>query len=288
MIKDYDASSPRLIRDNTPWEDYQIRGVTVQVKREDLSTLPPLPSISKYRGVERVFQNLSPNVRSIGVLDSSHSTYGSGVSTFCKEYGLECFVFYPETRQRNGSIEMARLNDAHLVSMRPNHAKVLWYSAFKQMQEKHGDITSWVMLPNGLHMPETSAAVLQEVKQTTPDDYHCGTWVIPFGRGAVCSGLMPYLLQASRPLDIVLYLGSTRSVLSTIQLSGVNCSGINLPADQIGISIIDEGYRYRDGLDLVKQPWRMSHWYETKAYDWLMRNIQTLRTPVIFWNTGAD
>jgi threonine dehydratase len=82
-----------VVLTNTPLELYNVQGVPVLVKREDLCAPPPGPSFSKVRGVMAHLLTSPEGV--IGVLDTYHSKAGQAVAWACRELGKSCVDFWP-------------------------------------------------------------------------------------------------------------------------------------------------------------------------------------------------
>src|SRR5690606_6980413 len=81
-----------MIVNNTPVETYELNGVPILVKREDLCCPFPGPSFSKIRGVAAHIKNRPESV--IGGLDTSHSKAGWAVAYVCRALGKQCVDYW--------------------------------------------------------------------------------------------------------------------------------------------------------------------------------------------------
>jgi 1-aminocyclopropane-1-carboxylate deaminase/D-cysteine desulfhydrase-like pyridoxal-dependent ACC family enzyme len=269
-----------IIIDNTPWEVYDVQGIDVYVKREDLCCPEPGPSFSKIRGVERLLRKL-PSSTLVGVMDTRHSKAGWGVSWVCKELGLKCIDFYPVLKADNGLRDnqlQAQAFGAELHPMKAGMSAVLYNRAKSIMVKK----SMGYMLPNGLKLHESVDATAEELINYTPSYLHHGTWVVSISSGTIAAGAIKGLERLNFDGLIVCHMGYSRSHDTTRKylqtMSGSDCGRVHL---------VDEDYQYKDALDNSWIPFPCNEYYDAKAFTWLVRNINKLRQPVVFWNIGA-
>jgi hypothetical protein len=52
------------------------------------------------------------------------------------------------------------------------------------------------------------------------------------------------------------------------------------------LHLLDTGYQYTDKEE-IEIPFPCNVYYDAKAYKWTIDNIDKLKKPVLFWNTGA-
>src|SRR5690606_22118061 len=86
-----------MIVNNTPVETYELNGVPILVKREDLCCPFPGPSFSKIRGVVAQRQNRPESVT--GVLDTYLSMAGWAVDCAGWERGKKCVDYWPRFKK---------------------------------------------------------------------------------------------------------------------------------------------------------------------------------------------
>ncbi len=53
------------------------------------------------------------------------------------------------------------------------------------------------------------------------------------------------------------------------------------------LTIVDEGYEYKDDAPNDYIPFPCNPFYDAKAFGWVCRHIHQLQEPIIFWNIGA-
>jgi len=274
-----------IICDNTPWEEYN----GIHVKREDLSCPYPGPQFSKIRGVYRTLMGIKEDNDipvPIGVLDTLHSKAGWGVAYLCNELDLPCINFYPvykadllgDMRNLRQGQRMSKKLGAFLIPMRVWKSAALYYRARNKLEEMSQGMG--VMLPNALKIPETVQATAEETAKYTPPELRRGTWVISISSGTIAAGVIQGMKKYHEDIRFVVHMGYSRSEKSTIKYIH-NMAGYK-PAN---ISVIDEGYSYKDGVDL-QVPFPCNRYYDAKAWKWLVDNVDRLHKPVIFWNIG--
>lgn len=279
-----------LVVRGTPWEAYDMMGMTVHVKREDLSCPPPGPSFSKIRGVEWFLRKQKPGTP-IGVLDTFHSKAGWGVAYICAAMGLPCYDYYPVyKREGNLSNHELRHNQqkckefgAHLRPLQAGMSAILFHYARKQLAEETGG--KGIMMPNGLKLDETVEATAWEVEEYTPDELFAGTWLVSISSGTICAGVIRGL--QCEDVHIIAHMGYSRSESKArdYMLSKAGCEFDML-------DIVDEGFAYKDFVG-GQAPFPCNRYYDLKAWRWLVGNaymhghLHELEPPVVFWNIGA-
>jgi len=277
---------------HTPWQEYEIMGaqgwVPCWVKRGGLCCQQPGPKFSKIRGVVAHLSDIDADT--IGVLDTYHSKAGRGVAWICSHMGLQCVNYYP-VYKAEGTIDNHQLRQhqkasaklgAEMVPMKAGMSAVLYNMAksdFTQRANGNG-----YMLPNGLKLQESVNSTADEVVYNTPRCLNDGTWIISISSATIAAGVITGLNRMGwlDNIRIVLHLGYSRSH-SQIQSYVKSMAGVW----PVNISLIDEGYAYKDSVDNRGIPFPCNRYYDAKAFNWLRENIDNLAQPITFWNIGA-
>ena len=270
----------RLI-DNTPFECYEVSGVNVWVKREDLCTVSPAPPFSKIRGVYEHLFKVSKSTL-IGVLDTQHSMAGWGVAYVCQDLELDCIDFYPVLKADTGirhNQQMAQSFGAMLHPMKAGMSAVLFNQAKRDLRIIRDDC---LMMPNGLKLLESVDATAKEVLNV-PRKLIGGTWIISISSGTIGSGVIKGLSKLNFEGKIVLHMGYSRSSDETRHYVISMCGFYPM-----NLTIIDEQYEYKDKVDNSWIPFPCNKFYDAKAFLWLAHNVKRLKQPIIFWNIGGD
>lgn len=264
---------------NTPWREYQLSGLPVWVKREDLCTAGDGPAFSKVRGLESYLRRLREDgVKAVGVMDTFHSKAGWGTAWLCHDLGLKCYDFYAKYKDDAGVRpfqERARECGAELVEV-PNLGRQAVVSHIMRRRLRELDPQA-VMLPNGLTVEDAVWENAQEVVTFTPPALCMrGTWVISVSTGHIARGVAAGLTQLMSEVKLIAHMSysarSQEKLRETISYSP--------------LFLVDEGFEYRSAAE-GSAPFPCNKFYDLKAWEWLRRNIHRLESPVVFWNIGA-
>lgn len=267
-----------LVVPNTPWEVYQVNGVPVYVKREDLSCPAPGPSFSKIRGLKAWIDALPPGVP-VGVLDTFHSKGGWGISYLCHAAGRRCYDFYPQYKSDTGrrpQQENAQALGAQLVALPAGRSAILYHTAKKLLAQYTDGVG--VMVPNALKVEQSIDETAAEVVDYTPDELLDGTWIVSISSGTLAAGVLKVVAEFD--VAFVAHMGYSRSEQAASSYIK-KMAGVDYP-----IRMVDEGYQYKDYVPNTA-PFPCNPYYDAKAWSWLERNVRKLREPVVFWNIGS-
>lgn len=306
-----------MLVNDTPVGRYEVRGVPILVKREDLCAPFPGPSFSKMRGVVAHIRSRPEPV--IGVLDTLHSKAGWCVSYVCSQLGKKCVNFWPKynadehaERQHRPTAgdslvylprfqqQQARELGATMVALKAGRSAILYHGAKKWLKEHYG--ADGYLMPNALKLPEsitenaaeaerTAGAVLAGTSSPVLPDEEGTALVISISSGTVASGVLRGLESMSllERYRVVLHLGYSRSLAAAQEYIAAQ-SG--LPLERVkGFEFVDEGYGYADAVPLGDPPpFPCNPYYDAKAWRWLTKpsNLERFADhPILFWNIGA-
>jgi 1-aminocyclopropane-1-carboxylate deaminase/D-cysteine desulfhydrase-like pyridoxal-dependent ACC family enzyme len=245
---------PRLetVVQSTPVETYQVGGVPVYVKREDMACLPPGPPFAKVRGLQEVLLKLrGEGIRRVAYVDTPTSMAGWGVAYFAYLGGIEAVIFEPQFTEgvlkdmTPHLVERCREFGAEVRFYHASLYKVVWNSLRKENPDLH-------FLPLGLRFPETVGLVAKEFATVDPKFYEGGSIVLCVSSGTMAAGVLAGLLQRENShlsetkifgvtTDKVSFEKKTRSIWERAQ----NVLGFS-PQHQDTFKLIIPGYRYRD------------------------------------------
>jgi len=265
---------------STPIIPYIIKGKEIFVKREDLCI--EQTNFSKMRGVVTNLKKVSNKV--IGVLDSLHSKAGWGVSYVGKNLNKQVVLFYPkykgEIQPRYNQIQALKFG-AEIVPLQAGRSCILYHQAKKILQYKYKDS---YMLPNALKLQESVDETAIELINTTPESLLDNTvWIVSVSSGTIGAGVLKGLLKLNAKVNVIVHLGYSRSIS---QLKGYmeKKSG---DLSKLKIFFIDEKYSYKDSVK-GNVPFPCNPYYDLKAWNWLINNLDKLKgKKIMFWNIGA-
>lgn len=269
---------------HTPLQTFEMRGVPVMVKREDLCCSEPGPPFSKMRGVMAHIARRPEAV--IGVLDTYHSKAGWAVAYACHELGKRTINYWPLYKRDEGAdIRYPQLRSgslgAQLVSLTAGRSAILYHAAKKDLATRSPGA---YMMPNALKLSESVTENAAEAAATPlPSE---GSMVISISSGTVASGVLMGMQQRGvlGGYDVYLHMGYTRPVGACLRY--IRGAGALLMEEPRLLQFIDEGYGYAASVK-VDVPFPCSPWYDAKAWKWLYGVVENLRKPIVFWNIGA-
>jgi len=282
-----------LLVNNTPVEQYDVRGIQVWVKREDLCAPFPGPSFSKIRGVAAHIANRPEQV--IGVLDTYHSKAGHAVAYVCAKLGKHCVDFWPAYKrevQPDGSVALREaqrnaLNlGAHLEQLQAGRSAILYHTAKKRLR---AEWPNSYLMPNALKLPESVTENAAEVVRSAATIPASGTLICSVSSGTVAAGVIQglHLLGRLQDYQVVLHLGYSRS-RAAVQEYVERTAGVEL---RNNLTVVDEGYAYADEAGPLDEacPFPCNRHYDLKAWRWLRTREPGWvadHSPILFWNIG--
>jgi 1-aminocyclopropane-1-carboxylate deaminase/D-cysteine desulfhydrase-like pyridoxal-dependent ACC family enzyme len=268
-----------ILRNNTPIEQYIITGRTINVKREDLATSWPAPSLAKLRGcLKRLEKVKADGYTKIGVLDTRISKSGWGVAYLAKELGdLEVHAYFPAIKADNGKLhqqqKMSQQLGAILHPMKGGRTAVLYSQAKKEIIASGG-----YMMPMGLTVEESVNAIAEEAS-TIPSQFLGGDLVVCTGSCMTLSGITVALAPKLNKI-----YGISAGMNTAKQEKRCGVAGVQLPTNVE--LILPPGIDYYS-QETIETPFPSSIYYDKKAWRWLTENLDKLQDPVIFWNIGV-
>ena len=276
-----------LILTNTRVEMYEYNNIPYYVKREDLSCPEPGPTFSKVRGLYPVLKKLKEQgITIVGYMETSISMAGWGISYFCQHLGMTSVIYYPKYKsgykhnqskfipiwESFGSIVIP-LEKPNLQKINQNKARTLF----------NRDFPGGHWLPQGLGFDETISEVTKEVKLTL-QQIQPKTIVCNIGSGIMTSGIMCGVSEMKYKLD---KLYAVTADLGTNIVNKKNkVLKLSLLDDDGTLEIISTKYKYEQ-TPSIETPFPCNPYYDLKAFEYMIENIENLEKPVLFWNIGS-
>jgi hypothetical protein len=271
------SSVANLFQEDTPIEEYLLRGRPVFVKRDDLFGRFPAPPLAKLRGLRRIIDGLSTKGTSVfGCWDTHFSKLGQGVAALCAMHpDLKAIVSYPVSNKRprpSAVIEAERLG-AILVPVPSNRIAICYAMARRRIEALGG-----YMLPFGLECEEAVDAIADVAATLDKTVYANGTIVLSCGSGVTLAGLINGL--PARPKKLI-GISSGRSLEAILTCLHRHCA--QLPSYlELHPAILP----YAREL-IYPCPFPSHPNYDLKAWQYLEQNLPKLSDPILFWNIGA-
>ena len=280
------------ILNNTPVEQYNVKGRPVYIKREDLCTKPPAPPFSKCRGLLPHMKKLKESVFEIvGYVETSISMAGWAVAWCAKELDLKVVIYEPKFKDKPssdlmvGHKEMWAKFDVTIEPIPAARTCVNYYIARKLIKQKYGRTA--YLLPTGIPSNETVIETGREYRRTIEDIGTVNYVVICVGSGTICSGILRELKSnEGQIIGVLCREGSlSQKRVDILNKTSYRSEGLFLHPNQL--RLINEGWEYTQKSE-VSCPFPCHPYYDLKAWEWLVKNISNLSGRILFWNIGNE
>lgn len=276
------------IKAHTPIEQYFIGETPIWVKREDLCVDPKsgAPPFSKMRGVVEVLTKLNSNgVKVVGYTETSISMAGWGIAWAAAQIGIKVVIFNPIYKDPKPELiyhrEQWKKYGADIIDIKAGMAKVNWNISRKILKSKYGE--GAVMFPLGIPFQDTILATRMEAGIVARERSYSSV-VVCVGSGTICAGLFKAFGEETHIYGVMTRTGNIFKKKQQIAYK----MGLTLwLGDYPQFTLIDPRYEYTDSVD-IDIPWPTNRFYDAKAALWMIKNIEKLEKPILFWNIGSN
>lgn len=262
---------------NTPLENYDVKGKTVYVKRDDLmgdgETLPPWGKLSALRNVLLDVKPIRPLIH----LSVFGSWSGWALNEISKELGYEFIMAYPKSK-KYPEYMLEKVNNS--LPLKPNMMSILYNKVGSIAKEK-----DYIRLPYAFDHSvyiETQKQRLREVKKELDFDH----LVVSSGSGVTCLGM----IQEHEPWPSLFEPIHNRT-FHTVCVSNVDTIKKKFSKHQIysseQIEIVKSEFDFDDMMEWYETPFPCNEFWDKKAWYWLEQNISKFDGKVLFWNLGG-
>lgn len=278
-----------MILEDTPIEMHEINGRTLYVKREDLCTPSPGPPFSKVRGLWPHMVSLqNKGIQVVGYVESSVSMAGWGIAWIAKELGMKCVIYNPVYKKSHPLLKLHRKKwkefSADIRNIKAGMVRVNYNICRKKFKEEFP--TDSRMLDLGIPLKETieeTAFIWKNTMKALPcRPTHT---IINVGSGTILSGIIRGWRIGDG--DLIGVLGRMDNIerkwSRIIKKSGVGIGGLLGPT----VRLFCSGYEYAE-RSRIKCPFPCHPYYDLKAWEWLVYNIEKLDGVILFWNIGRQ
>lgn len=271
----------RGFNEETPLEEYKVKGRSVWVKRDDLMgdgiNLPPWGKIG---AVYELVKKYVDRNRPLTHLSVDGSWTGWVLAAICEDLGIEFHVSYPDSkkisREYLGMIKEMYPN-VHMNPIRPNMMQIM-YNSLKRDAGENG----WQMLPYAFDHD----FYREYLKDRIQPYKHFKNLVVSSGSGVTLSGLMQgyydeelkeFFIQTDKKVWTTC-VSSESSIKKMLAKNGLAT---------VPIDIRKSEYDFDDRLDGYKAPFPCNQFWDIKQWHWLEENIDKLEGDILFWNVGG-
>ena len=270
----------------TPVETYSLKGIDVDVKRDDLVGDGNIfPRWAKIEGIKKILESDSiDKSKPLTHLSVYGSWTGWTLSKLCKDYDIEFISAYPNTdRFPKILLERVEGNGGKLHPMRPNMMAFMQNKLNTQAKEN-----GWQQLPYAFNHPAYISYMGDRMKEVLKDrDYD--NLVVSIGSGVTASGLIKEFLEYG---DDWWKLDSESRKVYSITMSAFSSTkkilNENHAGDLKNIILEKSPYAFDDMMDDYEVPFDCNEFWDKKQWYWLEQNIEKLKGKTLFWNIGGS
>lgn len=269
------------LREDTPLEEYKIKGRSVWVKRDDLMgdgiTLPPWGKMAAiYRLVEKYVDKSKPLTH----LSVDGSWSGWTLAAVCEDLGIEFYYSHPNSKKISQELlgmVKEKYPSCNFNPIRPNMMSIM-YNALKKQANENG----WQMLPYAFDHDFYKDYMSERIKPYK----NFKNLVVSSGSGVTLSGLAKgffseelkeFFPQTDRKIWTTC-VSSESSIHKMLKKNGLS---------QLPINVRKSEFDFNDRLNGYEGPFPINQFWDIKQWRWLEENIDSIEGDILFWNVGG-
>lgn len=269
------------LNENTPLEEYKIKGRSVWVKRDDLMgdgvTLPPW---GKMAAIYELVKKYVDKNRPLTHLSVDGSWSGWTLAAVCEDLGIEFYYSHPNSQKISKELlgmVREKYPNVKFNPLRPNMMSIM-YNALKKQAREQG----WQMLPYAFD----HSFYMDYLAERIQPYKHYKNLVVSSGSGVTLSGLVKgyfrdeldnFWMKTDKKVWTTC-VSSESSIKKTLKKNGLH----NLP-----IEVRKSEYDFDNRLDGYSAPFPCNQFWDIKQWKWLEENIDQLEGDILFWNIGG-
>lgn len=268
---------------NAPVEVYKVKGVNVNVRRDDLTFLPPLPPNAKMAALYNIVKHAYVKGYKRVVMFAKKQTgtpYAIGLPPIAADFDMDCIITYPSNKFEtfDWMVHAQRFGNCSFEFLRPNMITVN-VNQSKKLAEK----LDAYFIPFGFD--DEISVETHANKFELPQ--HVGTLVLSTMTGMILAGVLKQIYTRGYNVERVYGISSGRSEASVYK-SIVKYLDLNL----LGHLHLNEAYprEYKVDQSLGEiYPFPLHPDYEAKAWSWLVTRLgdnPQFPEPIWFINSG--
>lgn len=269
------------LTEDTPLEEYNIKGRSVWVKRDDLMgddiNLPPWGKMAAiYQLVDKYVDKSKPLTH----LSVDGSWSGWCLAAVCEDLGIEFYYSYPDSKKISKElINMVKEKypSCKFNPIRPNMMSIMYNSLKKQSRE-----VGWQMLPYAFNHDFYMDYLSDRIQPYT----NFKNLVVSSGSGVSLSGLAKgYFREELKEFwpqtDKTIYttcVSSESSINKMLKKNGLA---------QLPINVRKSEYDFDNRMEDYETPFPCNQFWDIKQWKWLEENIENIEGDILFWNIGG-
>lgn len=269
------------LTEDTPLEEYKIKGRSVWVKRDDLMgdgiNLPPWGKMAAiYRLVDKYVDKSKPLTH----LSVDGSWSGWTLAAICEDLGIEFYYSHPDSKKISqellGEVK-EKYSSCKFNPIRPNMMSIMYNSLKKQAKEE-----GWQMLPYAFDHDFYMDYLSDRIQPYN----HFKNLVISSGSGVTLSGLSKGFFRE----ELKEFWPQTDKKIWTTCVSSENSINKMLKKNglsQLPIDVRKSEYDFDNRMEEYKAPFPCNQFWDIKQWHWLENNIDSIEGDILFWNVGG-
>jgi|TARA_B110000902_G_C14242055_1_gene562839 hypothetical protein len=269
------------LTEDTPLEEFKIKGRSVWVKRDDLMgdgiNLPPWGKMAAIYELVKKYVDPSKPLTHLSV-DGSWS--GWCLASVCEDLGIEFYYSHPNSKKISkellGEVK-ERYPECKFNPIRPNMMAIMYNSLKKQARED-----GWQMLPYAFDHDFYKDYMSDRIKPYK----NFKNLVVSSGSGVTLSGLAKGFFEE----ELKEFFPQTNKTIYTTCVSSENSikkmlkrNGLN----QLPIDIRKSEFDFDNRMDDYTTPFPCNQFWDIKQWHWLEENIDSIDGDILFWNIGG-
>lgn len=269
------------LTEDTPLEEYKIKGRSVWVKRDDLMGddihLPPWGKMAAiYRLVDKYVDKSKPLTH----LSVDGSWSGWTLAAICEDLGIEFYYSHPNSKKISQELlgmVKEKYPSCKFNPIRPNMMSIMYNSLKKQAKEE-----GWQMLPYAFNHDFYMDYLSERIQPYT----HFKNLVVSSGSGVSLSGLAKGYFRE----ELKEFWPQTDKKIWTTCVSSESSINKMLKKNglaQLPVKVRKSEYDFDDRLDGYEAPFQCNQFWDIKQWHWLENNIDSIEGDILFWNIGG-
>ena len=258
------------LTEDTPLEEYKIKGRSVWVKRDDLMGdgvhLPPWGKMAAiYQLVDKYVDKSKPLTH----LSVDGSWSGWTLAAICEDLGIEFYYSHPNSKKISKELlgmVKEKYPSCKFNPIRPNMMSIMYNSLKKQAREE-----GWQMLDYAFDNDYYMDYLSERIQPYT----HFKNLVVSSGSGVTLSGLAKGYFRE----ELKEFWPQTDKTIYTTCVSSENSINKMLKKNglaQLPIKVRKSEYDFDNRMEDYETPFPCNQFWDIKQWKWLEENIENL------------
>ena len=269
------------LTENTPLEEYKIKGRSVWVKRDDLmGDGIHLPPWGKMAAIYELVKKYVDPTKPLTHLSVDGSWSGWTLAAVCEDLGIEFYYSHPNSKKISQELlgmVKERYPYCKFNPIRPNMMSIMYNSLKKQAREE-----GWQMLPYAFEHDFYMDYLSERIQPYS----NFKNLVISSGSGVTLSGLSKgffreelkeFWPQTDKKIWTTC-VSSESSIKKMLKKNGLS---------QLPIDVRKSEYDFDNRMEEYNAPFPCNQFWDIKQWHWLEKNIDKIKGDILFWNVGG-